>query len=178
MCLKCVWRSAGSNISRPFCVYNCQLKIYVIMNSKIANLLSENINNKKIITEMIMYICNKAYNIEDHLIDLCLGTDTNFVTKDMILKHIDKIQPLCMAYMENIESVSCINVLQIDNIDCTALIEFKAEVTAWFKDQESADKKDSWYANKEENEDFKVKGTYITMYTMYIPFKDIDIKVD
>ena len=117
-------------------------------------------------------------NIENHLINLCLGTDANFVTKDMILEHMDKIQPLCMAYTENIESVSCINVLEIDNIDCTALIEFKAEVTAWFKDQESADKKNSWYSNREENEDFKVKGTYTTIYTRYIPFKDIDITVD
>jgi hypothetical protein len=152
------------------------------MNSKIATLLSENIKNKQVIAEMINHICNKnssnINNIENHLINLCLGTDANFVTKDMILEHMDKIQPLCMEYRKNIESVSCINVLQIDNIDCTAFIEFKAEVTAWFKDQESADKKDSWYANREENEDFKVKGTYITMYTMYIPFKDIDIKVD
>ena len=148
------------------------------MNSKIANLLSENINNKKIITEMIMHICSKDSNVEDKLIDLCLGTDANFVTKDMVLAHMDKIQPLCMAYTKNIESVSCINILEIDNIDCIALIEFKAEVTAWFKDQESADKKDSWYSNREKNEDYKVKGTYSTIYSMYIPFKDIDITVD
>ena len=152
------------------------------MNSKIATLLSENIKNKQVVAEMISHICNKnssnINNIENHLIDLCLGTDTNFVTKDMILEHIDKIQPLCMAYTENIESVSCIKVLQIDNINCTALIEFKAEVTAWFKDQESADKKDSWYSNREETEDFKIKGTYSTIYSMYIPFKDIDITVD
>lgn len=148
------------------------------MNSKIANLLSVNINNKKIITEMIMYICNKDSNVEDRLIDLCLGTDANFVTKDMVLAHMDKIQPLCMAYLKNIESVSCINILEIDNIDRTALIEFKAEVTAWFKDQESADKKDSWYSNKEKNEDYKVKGTYSTIYSIYVPFKDIDINID
>lgn len=152
------------------------------MNSKIATLLSENIKNKQVIAEMINHICNKnssnMNNIENHLIDLCLGTDANFVTKDMILAHMDKIQPLCMAYTENIESVSCINILEIDNIDCTALIEFKAEVTAWFKDQETADKKYSWYSNREENEDFKVKGTYTTTYSRYIPFKDIDINVD
>lgn len=148
------------------------------MNSKIANLLSVKINNKKIITEMIMYICNKDSNVEDRLIDLCLGTDANFVTKDMVLAHMDKIQPLCMAYLKNIESVSCINILEIDNIDRTALIEFKAEVTAWFKDQESADKKDSWYSNKEKNEDYKVKGTYSTIYSIYVPFKDIDINID
>lgn len=148
------------------------------MNSKIANLLSVNINNKKIITEMIMYICNKDSNVEDRLIDLCLGTDANFVTKDMVLAHMDKIQPLCMAYLKNIESVSCINILEIDNIDRTALIEFKAEVTAWFKDKESADKKDSWYSNKEKNEDYKVKGTYSTIYSIYVPFKDIDINID
>ena len=147
------------------------------MNSKIANLLSENINNKKIITEMIMYICNKEYNIEDHLIDLCLGADEVFVTKDVILKHIDKIQPLCIKSRKNIENVSNIKVIAIDNIARNVTIEFTAEVTAWFKDQESADKKDSWYSNRE-NEDFKVKGTYTTMYSMYIPFKDIDITVD
>lgn len=152
------------------------------MNSKIATLLSENIKNKQVVAEMISHICNKnssnISNIENHLIDLCLGTDTNFVTKDMILEHIDKIQPLCMAYTENIESVSCIKVLQIDNIDCTAFIEFKAEVTAWFKDQESADKKYSWYSSREEDTEHKIKGTYTTTYSRYIPFKDIDITVD
>ena len=148
------------------------------MNSKIANLLSENIKNKQVVAEMISHICNKNINIENHLINLCLDTDANFVTKDMILEHMDKIQPLCMAYTKNIESVSCINILEIDNIDCTVFIEFKAEVTAWFKDQETADKKYSWYSNREENEDFKVKGTYTTMYTRYIPFKDIDINID
>ena len=152
------------------------------MNSKIATLLSENIKNKQVIAEMINHICNKnssnMNNIENHLINLCLSTDANFVTKDMILEHMDKIQPLCMAYTENIESVSCINVLQIDNIDCTAFIEFKAEVTAWFKDQESADKKRSWYSSREEDAEHKIKGSYETIYSMYIPFKNIDINVD
>ena len=152
------------------------------MNSKIANLLAKNVTNDKVVAEMISHICNKNSstidNIESHLIDLCLGTDTNFVTKDMILEHMDKIQPLCMAYTENIESVSCINILQIDNIDCTVFIEFKAEVIAWFKDQKSADMKYSWASNSKENENFKVKGTYTSMCGMYIPFKDIDINVD
>lgn len=152
------------------------------MNSKIATLLSENIKNKQVVAEMISHICNKnssnINNIENHLINLCLDTDANFVTKDMILEHMDKIQPLCMAYMENIESVSYINVVEIDNIDCTVFIEFKAEVTAWFKDKKSADKKDSWYANRTEDAEHKIKGTYITTYTMYIPFKNIGIDVD
>ena len=152
------------------------------MNSKIANLLAKNVTNDKAVAEMISHICNKnssnISNIENRVINLCLGTDADFVTKDMILEHMDKIQPLCMAYMENIKSVSCINVLQVDNIDCTAFIEFKAEVTAWYKDKESADKKDSWFSNREENEDFKVKGTYNTVYTMYVPFKNIGIDVD
>ena len=152
------------------------------MNSKIANLLSENIKNKQVVAEMISHICNKnssnISNIENHLIDLCLGTDTNFVTKDMILEHMDKIQTLCMAYTKNIESVSCINILEINNIDCIALIEFKAEVTAWFKDQESADKKDSWYSNREEDAEHRFKGSYSTVCHTYVPFKDIDIDAD
>lgn len=152
------------------------------MNSKIAKLLSYNIKNKQVVAEMISHICNKnssnINNIENHLIDLCLGTDANFVTKDMILEHMDKIQPLCMAYTENIESVSCINILQIDNIDCTAFIEFKAEVAAWFRNKEEADKGYSWYSSREEDDEHKIKGTYSTIYTMYIPFKDIDINID
>ena len=131
---------------------------------------------------MISHICNKnnsnISNIENHLIDLCLGTDANFVTKDMILEHMDKIQPLCMGYINNIKNVSDINVLEIDNIDCTTFIEFKAEVTAWFKDQESADKKDSWYSNREEDDKHKIKGTYSTIYNMYVSFKNIGIDVD
>lgn len=148
------------------------------MNSKIAKLLAKSITNDKVVENMIMCICNKHNNVEDHLIDLCLGTDANFVTKDMVLAHMDKIQPLCMAYLKNIESVSCINILEIDNINRTALIEFKAEVTAWFKDQESADKKSYWYSNEEKDEYYKVKGTYSTIYSIYVPFKDIDINID
>ena len=152
------------------------------MNSKIATLLSENIKNKQVVAEMISHICNKnssnINNIENRVINLCLGTDADFVTKDMILEHMDKIQPICMAYTENIESVSCINVVQIDNIDCTAFIEFKAKVNAWFRNKEEADRGYSWYSSREEDDEHKIKGTYITTYTMYIPFKDIDINVD
>lgn len=152
------------------------------MNSKIATLLSENIKNKQVIAEMISHICNKnnsnKKNIEDRIINLCLDTDAIFVTKDMILEHMDKIQPLCMRYINNIENVSDINVLEIDNIDCTAFIEFKAEVTAWFKDQESADKKNFWYANLEEDAEHRFKGRYNAVYHTYIPFKDIDIDID
>ena len=152
------------------------------MNSKIATLLSENIKNKQVVAEMISHICNKnssnINNIENRVINLCLGTDADFVTKDMILEHMDKIQPLCMAYTENIESVSCINVLQVDNIDCTAFIEFKAEVAAWFRNKEEANKGYSWYSSREEDDEHKIKGTYSNIYTMYIPFKDIDINVD
>ena len=152
------------------------------MNSKIANLLAKNVTNDKAVAEMISHICNKnssnISNIENRVINLCLGTDADFVTKDMILEHVDKIQPLCMAYMENIKSVSCINVLQVDNIDCTAFIEFKAEVAAWFRNKEEADKGYSWYSSRKEDDEHKIKGTYSTIYTMYIPFKDIDININ
>lgn len=175
MCLKCVWRSADSNISRPFCVYNYQLKIYIIMNSKIAELLAKNITNDRIVADMIMFICNNYNDVEDHLIDLCLDVNAKFVTKDMIMKHIDKIKPLCMQYMTRIEDVDNIKVVYIDNIVRQAIVDFTAKVTAWFKDQEDADEGDYWCSNEEENEDFKVKGTCTTTYSMYIPFKDIDI---
>jgi hypothetical protein len=152
------------------------------MNSKIANLLAKNVTNDKIVAEMISHICNKnssnMNNIEDHLVNLCLGTNKDFITKGDIIEHIDKIQPLCMAYTKNIENVSCINVLQVDNIDCTAFIEFKAEVTAWFRNKEEADKGYSWYSSREEDDEHKIKGTYSTIYTRYIPFKDIDINID
>ena len=152
------------------------------MNSKIANLLAKNVTNDKAVAEMISHICNKnssnISNIENRVINLCLGTDADFVTKDMILEHVDKIQPLCMAYMENIKSVSCINVLQVDNISCTAFIEFKAEVAAWFRNKEEADKGYYWYSSREEDDEHKIKGTYSTIYTMYIPFKDIDININ
>lgn len=151
------------------------------MNSKTANLLAKNVTNDKFVAEMISHICKNSSNmnnIENRVINLCLGTDADFVTKDMILEHMDKIQPLCMAYTGNIESVSCINVVQIDNIDCTALIEFKAEVATWFRNKEEADKEYCWYSSREEDDEHKIKSTYSTTYTMYIPFKDIDINVD
>lgn len=151
------------------------------MNSKIANLLDKNVTNDRVVAEMISHICNKnnsnISNIENRVINLCLGTDADFVTKDMILEHIDKIQPICMAYIENIKSVSCISVLQVDNIDCTAFIEFKAKVAAWFRNKEEADKGYSWYSSREEDNEHKIKGTYSTIYAMYIPFKDIDINI-
>ena len=152
------------------------------MNSKIANLLAKNITNDRIVAEMISHICNKnssnINNIENRVINLCLGTDADFVTKDMILEHMDKIQPLCMEYTENIETVSCINVLQIDNIDCTAFIEFKAKINAWFRNKEEADRGCSWYSSREEDAEHKIKGIYETIYSIYVPFKDIDITVD
>ena len=148
------------------------------MNSKIANLLSENINNKKIITEMIMYICNKEYNVEDHLIDLCLGTDANFVTKDMILKHIDKIKSLCMEYMDTIQEVSDVKIIHIYNISSQVCVGFKAKVAGWYHDQESADRGHSWEASTKETNEYKYKGIYTNTYSTYISFKDIDINVD
>ena len=111
------------------------------MNSLMAKLLTHNITNDRFVIEMIMYICNKDNQIEDRLIDLCLGTDIKFVTKDMIMAHIDKVKPLCMNYMKNIINVSNIKVTEIDNISRVATVKFTAEIMAWFKDQESADKK-------------------------------------
>lgn len=148
------------------------------MNSKIAKLLSENIKNKEIIAEMIMYICNKDSSVEDILIDLCLGVDTKFVTKYMIMSHMDKIKSLCMNYMKNIINVSNIKVTEIDNISRDATVEFTAEIMAWFKDQESADKKDSYYSNQEEDTEHKFKGSYNAIRSIYVSFKDIDIDVD
>ena len=147
------------------------------MNSKIANLLAKNLINDRVVAEMINHISNEN-NAENRLINLCLGTDADFVTKDMVLEHMDKVQPLCMEYTKNIESVSCINVLQIDNIDCTALIEFKAKVTAWFRNKEEADRGASWYSSIEEDDNHKIKGTYETIYSIYVQFKDIDINVN
>ena len=78
------------------------------MNRKIAKLLTRNITNERAITEMIMYICNKDNNVEDRLIGLCLDADIKFVTKDMIMAHMDKLKPLCINYMKNIINVSSI----------------------------------------------------------------------
>ena len=145
------------------------------MNSKIAKLLTRNITNDRAITEMIMYICNKDNNVEDRLIDLCLDVDIKFVTKDMIMKHMDKVKPLCMNYMKNVINVSNIKVTEIDNISRVATVEFTADIMAWFKDQESADKKDSWYSNREEDAEHRFKGSYNAVCHIYVPFKDIDI---
>ena len=145
------------------------------MNRKIAKLLTRNITNERAIIEMIMYICNKDNNIEDRLIDLCLDADIKFVTKDMIMKHMDKVKPLCMNYMKNVINVSDIKVTEIDNISRVATVEFTAEIMAWFKDQESADKKDSWYSNREEDAEHRFKGSYNAVCHTYVPFKDIDI---
>ena len=145
------------------------------MNRKIAKLLANNITNDRVVTEMIMYICNSDSNIEDRLINLCLGEDIKFVTKAMIMMHIDKVKPLCINYMKNIINVSNIKVTEIDNISRVATVNFTAEIVAWFKDQESADKKCSWCSNREEDAEHRFKGSYTTVCHRYIPFKDIDI---
>ena len=145
------------------------------MNSKIANLLSENIKNKQIVKEMIMYICDRDCCVENNLIDLCLDADAKFVTKDMVLKHIDKIKPLCIKYRNNIESVSNIKVIDINNISRRVTIEFTAKLIAWFTDKESADKENSWNSVNKEDDEHKIKGTYTTDYSTYISFRDIDI---
>ena len=145
------------------------------MNRKIAKLLTRNITNERAITEMIMYICNKDNNVEDRLIDLCLDADIKFVTKAMIMVHMDKVKPLCMNYMKNVINVSNIKVTEIDNISRVATVEFTADIMAWFKDQKSADKKDYWYSNREEDAEHRFKGSYSTVCDIYVPFKDIDI---
>lgn len=145
------------------------------MNSKIANLLADNLKNKQIIAEMIMHICSESEVTEHRLIGLCLSTDAELVTKDIVLKHIDKIKPLCMKYMSNIIDVDNIKVDYIDNITCSAHIQFKATVEAWFKDKTSADRGASWYASDKEDNEHKIKGTYITECSTYIDFKDIDL---
>ena len=145
------------------------------MNRKMAKLLTNNITNGRAVTEMIMYICNKDNNVENRLIDLCLDADIKFVTKDVIMAHMDKVRPLCMNYMKNIINVSNIKVTEIDNISRAAIIEFTAEIMAWFKDQKSADNKDSWHFNREEDAEHRFKGSYNTVCHTYVPFKDIDI---
>lgn len=145
------------------------------MNIKIANLLANNIGNRQIITEMIMHICTKDNAIENRLIDLCLSSDDKFITEIMLLQHIDKLKPLCMKYMSGIIDVDNIKVNYVDNITYEADIEFTATVEAWFKDKESADKGDSWYSTRKEDDEHKVKGTYVTKCATYISFKDIDL---
>ena len=148
------------------------------MNRKIAKLLTNNITNDRVVTEMIMYICNKDSSVEDRLIDLCLATDIKFVNKDTIMKHMDKVKSLCMNYMNNVINVSNIKVTEIDNISRIATVEFTAEIMAWFKDQESADKKYSWYSNVEEDTGHKFKGSYNAVCHTYISFKDVDIDAE
>lgn len=145
------------------------------MNSKIATLLSENIKNKQIVADMIMFICNKYIDVEDHLIDLCLDTNAEYVTKEMVMKHIDKIKPLCMQYMERIEDVDNIKVVSVDNIAYQAIVHFTAKVTAWFKDQKDADKGNYWSANTKEEGEYKIKGTYTKSFDIEIRLKDIDM---
>ena len=145
------------------------------MNSKIATLLAKNINNDKVVENMIMFICNKYNSVEDHLIDLCLGTNKDFITKSDIIEHIDKIKPLCMKYMKGIKDVNTIEVVSIDNIAHQAIIHFTAKVTAWFKDKDSADKGDRWYANSEKEGEYKIQGTYTSSFDTEIWLKDIDI---
>lgn len=145
------------------------------MNRKIAKLLTRNITNERAITEMIMHICNNDSNVEDRLIDLCLDADIKFVTKAMIMVHMDKVKPLCMNYMKNVINVSNIKVTEIDNISRVATVEFNAEIMAWFKDQESADKKNCWDSNREEDTERRFKGSYNSVCHIYVPFKDIDV---
>ena len=148
------------------------------MNSRIAKLLSENLVNDQVVAEMIMYICNKEYNVEDHLIDVCLATDAQFVTKEMIMAHMDKVKSLCMKYMDTIQEVSDIKIIYIDNIANKIMVCFKAKVTGWYHDQESANKGHSWEASTKETNEYKVKGIYAYTYSIYIPFRDIDIDID
>lgn len=145
------------------------------MNSKIANLLADNLKNKQIVAEMIMHIGRKNEDIANRLVDLCLSTDSEFVTKDILLKHMDKIKSLCMKYMSNIVNVDNIKIVYVDNIAAEAMVTFKAQVTAWFKDKESADSGYSWYSTNKEDDEHKVKGTYTTECNTYISFKDIDL---
>ena len=145
------------------------------MNSKIANLLANNLGNKKIVAEMIMYICIKNNALEDSLIDLCLSTDDKFITKDILSKYMDKIKTLCMKYIRNAVDVYNIKINYINNIAGLIDIEFTARVEAWFTDKESADKGDSWCSNSKEDNEHKVKGTYVTRRNTYIDFKDLDL---
>lgn len=145
------------------------------MNSKIAKLLAKNITNDRIVAEMIMFICNNHSIVEDHLIDLCLGTNTDFVTKEMVMTHINKIKPLCMQYMTRIKDVDNIKVISVDNIARKAIVHFTAKVTAWFKDQKDADKGDYWSSNSKKEEEYKIKGTYTNSFDTEIWLKDIDM---
>lgn len=145
------------------------------MNSKIAKLLAKNITNDRIVADMIMFICNKHNIVEDNLIDLCLGTNTDFVTKEMVMTHINKIKPLCMQYMTRIEDVDNIKVISVDNIARQAIVHFTAKVIAWFKDQKDADKGDYWSANSKKEGEYNIKGTYTNSFDIEIQLEDIDM---
>lgn len=145
------------------------------MNSKIAKLLAKNITNDRIVADMIMFICNKHNIVEDNLIDLCLGTNKDFVTKEMVMTHINKIKPLCMQYMTRIEDVDNIKVISVDNIARQAIVHFTAKVIAWFKDQKDADKGDYWSANSKKEGEYNIKGTYTNSFDIEIWLKDIDM---
>ena len=80
-----------------------------------------------------------------------------------------------MQYMKSIEDVDTIEVVSIDNIARQAIIHFTAKITAWFKDQDSADKGDRWYANSKKEGEYKIKGTYTTSFDTEIWLKDIDL---
>lgn len=147
-----------------------------MMNRKLANVLGNNIKNKEVVTEMIMHIGVENEDIGNRLINLCLSPDSEFVTKDTLLKHMDKIKPLCMKYMSNIVNVDDISIVYIDNIAGEVMVTFKAQVTAWFKDKDSADKGYSWYSVSQEDNEHKIKGTYTTTCDTYISFKDIDLE--
>lgn len=148
------------------------------MNRKIAKLLTNNITNDRVVTEMIMYICNKECNVENHLIDLCLATDAQLVTKEMIMEHIDKIKSLCMKYMDTIQEVSNVKIIYVDNITSQVMVGFKAKVIGWYHDQESANRGHSWDASTKETNEYKVKSIYTNTYSIHIPFRDIDIDID
>ena len=145
------------------------------MNSKIATLLSENIKNKQVVADMIKYICDRDCSIENYLIDLCLSNDKVFITKEIVLKHIDEIQELCMKHADNIINTFNIKVVDINNITRNVIIDFTAEITAWFKDQKSADNRYSWCATDKKDDEHSIKGSYVTDYSMYVSFKDLGI---
>lgn len=145
------------------------------MNSKIANLLAKNITNDKVVADMIKYICDRDCGIENYLIDLCLSNDKAFITKEIVLKHIDEIQELCMKHADNIINTFNIKVVDVNNITRNIVIDFTAEITAWFKDQESADKGYVWCATNKKDNEHSIKGIYVTDYSMYVSFKDLGI---
>ena len=76
---------------------------------------------------------------------------------------------------------SALNYIETNDVEVVLVpntVKFNAEFMAWFKDQKSADKKDSWYSSREEDSEHKIKGSYNSICHTYIPFKDIDIDID